>query len=333
MTRPDRSVMRDRAVARDRAIALQALLALVWGVHWVVVKVGLGYIPPFAYAALRVGSAAAVIAVFLGVQGRIRRPPRGDLPVLLAVGLGQMAAQIALINLALLVLPAGRSSVLLFTMPLWVVLIQTLVLRRPPSRLELAGLALGLLGVGLLLSPASLPSMSPSGIVGVAMLLGAAIIWATTLLLVRSHRWVSSTLDLLLWELLVACVPLAALALVADGGRPAAWGLPAVAVILFSGPLATAFGYWASVSIQRTSPPAMAAAGFLAVPVVGLAAGALLLGEPFGPVDVAAAAITLAGIAIVLLAGSRTGDRAIPDEPAGLPDAPAALAEPDRVGR
>jgi drug/metabolite transporter (DMT)-like permease len=317
---------------RDRAIALQALLALIWGVHWVVVKVGLEYIPPFSYAALRVGSAAVVMAVFLGARGRIRRPPRGDLPVLLAVGLGQIAAQIALMNLALLVLPAGRSSILLFTMPLWVVLIQTLVLRRPPARREIAGLALGLLGVGLLLSPASLPSMSPSAITGVAMLLGAAIIWASTLLLVRSHHWQSSTLDLLLWELLVACVPLAALALVADGGRPASWGLPAVAVILFSGPIATAFGYWASVSIQRTSTPTMAAAGFLAVPVVGLASGALLLGEPFGPVDVAAAAIALTGVAIVLFAGSRGGGPTRVEDAGALPESPATFApgdEPD----
>jgi drug/metabolite transporter (DMT)-like permease len=308
-------------MSRDRAFVLQALLALIWGVHWVVVKVGLDYVPPFSYAALRVAVAAIAMAVLLGAQGRIRRPPRHDLPVLLAVGLGQMAAQIALMNLALLVLPAGRSAILLFTMPLWVALIQIAVLHRPPASRELVGLALGLLGVTLLVSPASLPSVTPSVALGIAMLLGAAIIWASTLLLVRAHRWEASTLDLTLWELLVAFVPLAVLALAFEGGRSIEWGIPAVAVILYSGLLATAFAYWASQSIQRALPPAMAAIGFLAVPVVGLISGAVLLGETVGIIDLAAAVITLTGIGVVLLQGSR-------GPPTPEPTAPEPAAPP-----
>ena len=309
-------------MSRDRAFVLQLLLAIVWGVHWVVVKVGLAYVPPFSYGALRVAVAAIAMAVLLGAQGRIRRPPRHDLPVLLAMGLGQMAAQIALMNLALMVLPAGRSAILLFSMPLWVVLIQILVLHRPPASRELVGLALGLLGLAVLVSPASLPSMTPSVVLGIAMLLGAAIIWASTLLIVRGHRWEASTLDLTLWELLVAFVPLAVLALVVEGGRSIEWGIPAVAVILYSGLIATAFAYWASQSIQRALPPSMAAIGFLAVPVVGLISGAVLLGETVGIADLAAAAITLTGIGIVLLQGSR---RSPTPEPTALELEPAAL--------
>ena len=313
-------------MSRDRALVLQALIALIWGVHWVVAKVGLGYVPPFSYAALRVAVAVVAMAILLGAQGRIRRPPRHDLPVLLAVGLGQMAAQIAAMNLALLVLPAGRSAILVFTMPLWVALIQIVVLHRPPGSRELLGLALGLSGVALLVSPASLPTVTPAVAVGIAMLLAAAIIWASTLLLVRSHRWEASTLDLTLWELLVAFIPLAVLALAVEGGRSIEWGLPAIAVILYSGLLATAFAYWASQSIQRALPHAMAAIGFLAVPVVGLVSGALLLGEPVGIVDLAAAVITLTGIGVVLLQGGRgasvprPGSVPAPEpEPAGPP--------------
>jgi len=319
-------------ISRGRALVLQTLVALVWGVHWVVVKEGLRYIPPFSYAAVRLVAATVAMAVILGAQGRIHRPPRHDRPVILAVGLGQMAAQIALMNLALLVLPAGRSAVLVFTMPLWVALIQTVAFRRPPSRWEIAGLLLGVVGVAMLLSPASLPSMSPAVAVGVVMLLGAAIIWAATLFVVRGHRWEASTLDLLLWQLGVACIPLIALALVMETGRPAAWGLPAVAVILYSGPLATSFAYWASLSIQRSLPPAVAAVGFLAVPVVGLASSSLLLGEPFGPVDAAAAAITLGGIAIVLLRGGRSREGASGGEPAGPRDPSVMVAMPDEAG-
>ena len=290
---------------RSRAVTLQALIALIFGVHWVVVKVGLDYIPPFTYGALRFGSAALVVAVLLGLTGRIRRPPRNDLRVVFAMGLGQMAAQVALLNLALLVLPAGRSSVLLFTMPLWVAVIQIVVLRRPPRTRELVGLLLGILGVALLVSPASLPAMTPEVGLGVAMLLTGAVVWAATLLVIGAHEWESTPLDLLLWELLVALVPLVVLALVAEGGQPTEVGLPAIAVVLYSGPLATAFAFWASQSVQKALPPAAAAIGFLAVPVVGLASGAILLGEPLTPVDLVAAGITMLGIVVVMLQGGR----------------------------
>jgi drug/metabolite transporter (DMT)-like permease len=299
-------------MSRDRAITLQALIALIFGVHWVVVKVGLDYIPPFTYGALRFGSAAIVVGILLGLTGRIRLPPRHDLRVVLAMGIGQMAIQVALLNLALLVLPAGRSSVLLFTMPLWVAVIQIVVLRRPPLSRELIGLALGILGVALLVSPASLPTMTPAVALGVAMLLVGAMVWAATLLVIGAHRWESTPLDLLLWELLVALVPLAVLALVAEGGQAIDVGLPAVAVVLYSGPLATAFAFWASQSVQRSLPPAAAAIGFLAVPVVGLASGAILLGEPLTLVDLAAAGITLLGIGVVMLQGGRSATGSSP---------------------
>jgi hypothetical protein len=74
------------------AYGLVVLLALVWGVHWVVAKVGLSYLPPFTYGVLRVAIATVALAVVLGVQGRIKFPSRRDVPIVLAGGLGQIAA-------------------------------------------------------------------------------------------------------------------------------------------------------------------------------------------------------------------------------------------------
>ena len=138
------------------ALMLLALLAVIWGVHWVIVKVGLGYVPPITYAASRVAIALVLMTAFLGARGRLRRPDRGNLSIILSIGVAQVAAGVVLQNLALQVVDAGRSSVLVYTMPLWVAVLLVIGFRIRPSAPELIGLILGSTGP----SPASSPAHS-----------------------------------------------------------------------------------------------------------------------------------------------------------------------------
>ena len=119
------------------ALILLALLAVIWGVHWVIVKVGLGYVPPITYAASRVAIALVLMTALLRVQGRLRRPDRANLSIILSIGVAQVAAGVVLQNLALQVVDAGRSSVLVYTMPLWVAVILVIGFRIRPSGPEL----------------------------------------------------------------------------------------------------------------------------------------------------------------------------------------------------
>jgi drug/metabolite transporter (DMT)-like permease len=303
------------------------VLTVVWGVHWVVAKAGLDYMPPLTYGALRVAAGLATVIVILGPRGGLRFPDRRDLPVVLSVGLGQVAGGVALMNLALLVVPAGRSAILVYTMPIWVVVIQATVLRIAPARAELAGLALGLAGIAALLNPATIDWAAPGGLAGAGLLLLSAVIWAATSIHVRRHRWAGSPAALQPWQLLLAVVPLALLALVLEPGTPVHWELATVLILLYSGPLATAFAFWASQSITRTLGPLAATVGFLGVPVVGLASGALILGEQLTAVDVAGFALVAGGIVLVTRPFGRRARR----RPAPGADAAAAAGPPALV--
>ncbi len=287
---------------RDAYLILVGL-ALVWGVHWAIVKIGLRYMPPFTYASLRVAGGLLVLVVLLAVRGRLHRPPRGDLRIVLIVGLGQMAAVTALMNVALQFVPAGRSSILSYTMPLWVVIAGWMGLRAGLRRVELLGVLLGLVGVCLLLNPAAIDWGSPDVLAGSVMLLIGAAIGALTTIVLREHRWQTSPLELTPWELLVALAPLLVLAVVFEGGQGVRWELTTVLVILYSGPLATAFAFWASQSIMRALSPLGTTVSLLAVPVVGLASGAVILGERLTILDVAGFGVVAAGIAAVSLSG------------------------------
>lgn len=296
----------DAAVhSRAAALALLSLLTLVWGVHWVVVKTGLQYMPPLTYASLRVSTGLFTMVGLLAVQGRLRRPDRANMPIMLSVGLGQIGAGIALQVLALQVVPAGRSSVLVYTMPLWVAVLLAVAFQVRPRRNELVGLVLGIGGLVALLNPAVIDWGSGAELLGTLGLLANAVLWAGVTIHVRRHHWTQSPLELQPWMLLIALVPLTVLALVLEPGRAIRWEPITVVILLYSGPLATAFAYWASQAITRSLGAQASGTGFLATPVVGLASGALLLGESLGIVDVAGFVLILAGIAVTTLLPSR----------------------------
>ncbi len=270
----------------------------MWGVHWVIVKIGLEYLPPFTYAALRVASALATTIALLGLQARLRLPARDDLPIVLSVGLGQVVAGVLIMNIALQVVPAGRSSVLYYTMPLWVALILAVAYRVWPARFEIVALILGIAGIVALLSSTAIDLGAADELAGTLLLLANAVIWAGVTIHIRRHRWVGNPLDLSPWQLLVALVPIAVVAVVLESGQAVRWELATVLVLLFSGPLATSFATWASQAITRSLGSQATGTGFLAVPVVGLASGAIVLRESLSLVDLLGFGLVLAGIAV-----------------------------------
>jgi drug/metabolite transporter (DMT)-like permease len=283
------------------ALALLAMLSVIWGVHWVVVKEGLRYFPPLTYGSLRLLTGLATMVLILLPSRRLRRPPRADTSVILSVSLIQMAASILIMNFALQAVPAGRSSVLAYAMPLWVAILLWVFFRIVPARRELLGIALGIMGVLILVNPSVIDWGVPAEVAGTLALTAYGIMWAGVTIHIRRHTWHAAPLDLQPWMLLIATVPVTVAALLLEPGRAITWTPAAVLILLYSGPLATAFAYWASQSITRSLGPIASAMGFLATPIVGLVAGAVLLHETLGLADVAGFGLVIAGIAATSL--------------------------------
>src|SRR5690242_15356870 len=121
-TAPDASPTDARPpLSRRTAFVLLAAVIVIWGVNWPVLKVGLDTIPPFTFAALRVVLGAITMFAVLAARRELVWPKRSDVSLLVSVGLGQVGAFLVFINLGLLYVPAGRSAILAYTTPLWVV--------------------------------------------------------------------------------------------------------------------------------------------------------------------------------------------------------------------
>lgn len=290
-------------MARSRAWLLLLGVIVVWGVHWSVTKIGLETLPPLTYAMLRVLIGAVALAVLMRWLGRLRTPDRRDLPVVLSYGLLAVAAATVLMIVALVSAPAGRASILSYTLPLWVVPIMTFVTGVQPNTRELVGLALGLVGLAVLLNPMTVDWSSTDALIAAGMLVLHAIVSAIALVHVRVHRWHGTPFDVQLWQLLVALVPLTILAFAVEQPTSVAWDVQTVLVLGYSGVLATAFAYWATQSATLAVGPVVASVTYLGVPVVGVLGGALILGEAVPLTDVLG--MTVIGAGIVLVARAR----------------------------
>jgi drug/metabolite transporter (DMT)-like permease len=278
------------------------MVIALWGINWPIMKVGVAAISPLWFGVLRLAIGAGVLFGVLLISRRLAWPQRRDLPVVVSVGLLQMAAFLALVNVALLHVGAGRSAILAYTTPLWVVPGAILFLGERPTWPKLAGLLLGLGGVAALFSPTAVDWSDSNVMFGNLLLMIAAVGWAIAILHVRGHDWQLTPLQLAPWQLLVGLPPLVALATWHEGAPVIEWSGPVAAIVVYNGALATALCYWATVTVTRALPAVTTSLSLLCVPVVGLLSSTLSLGEPLGLPLLAGCGLILGGVALVNLA-------------------------------
>ena len=216
-----------------------------------------------------------------------------------------MGAYSALASLALTKLPPGRASVLAFSTPLWVVPLAAWRLGESVSKRAMLGVGLGLLGVLAIAAP-SLHASRSDQMMAYAMLLGAAAVWAVTIVFVRSHRFTASALSLAPWQMLVAAALLLPVAMTVERRSPPI-GASGVASLAYVGPVATAFAYWAIVEAGRHLRASAMSMALLATPCLGILISALTLGETVGASLIAGVVMIGTGIRLATMSSNGSG--------------------------
>lgn len=314
--------MSSRAPLEPRDLASILLVVVTWGVNFVVMKVGLAGLTPFQLGAGRYLFAFLPLALFV-------RPPRVPLRWLLAFGLAQGVGQFGLLFVALQVgMSAALASVLVQTQVFFSALFgMTLLHERIAAPLK-AGMVFAAAGLGCF----AWDSASASGAVtaaGLALTLGSAVMWAASNVVVRKARHAAGDFDPLafvVWCSAVPILPFVALSWWFDPPEAHANWLHAPwsawLAIAFLGWLATDLGYGLWTRLLQRFPASRVAPFSLGVPLIGLGAGILFLGEQVRPLQWTAAALVLCALACVV-----TGAR-FPAS-AGLRPGPAAPGSGD----
>ncbi|MEI2414733.1 DMT family transporter [Orrella sp. JC864] len=280
-----------------RACLLLAFVVAAWGANWSVSKALLDYVSPLWATALRALLACAGLWLLCLARAGVRPPARADLPLVCSVGVLHMTAFSLLCSLGLQALPAGRSIVLAYTTPLWVLPAARLFLGEPLHAARVLGLLLGLAGLALMLRPGAFDWHDSRVLAGHACILGAALCWAACIVYGRAHPGRTAAFALLPWQLLLAATLLGALALAVEGlprlpSAPRFWGLLAYASLV-----GTVLAYWAMNTVNRGMPASFTSMALLAVPVAGLLFATLALREPLDLWLAAASALVVAGVA------------------------------------
>jgi O-acetylserine/cysteine efflux transporter len=265
------------SAARIGPAALMILIVLVWAVSWPAIKVGVAGASPVWYGCLRYAVATICRFSYLIARNIPLLPPRSDWPLVAVSGVLQMAAYSALIGIALTILPPGRASVLAFSTPLWVVPLAAWWLHERVSRLALIGVAMGLLGVLAIAAP-SLGTTGRGEVGAYCLLFAASAAWAVSIVFVRAHRMAASALALAPWQMLIATALLCAAAFAVEGPIRRINGI-SIASLLYVGPVATAFAYWAVVAVGQHFRARTVSMSLLATPCLGILVSAAVLGE------------------------------------------------------
>jgi drug/metabolite transporter (DMT)-like permease len=274
------------------AAALAAMI-LIWGYSWVAMKIALRYAHPFDFAATRVGIGAVLLFALVKLQGRSVKLASYRMAIVL--GFVQVALFVALSHFALLVSGSGRTSVLVFTMPFWMIVFAHYILHERMRGAQWLAVALALLGLVLIVSPWKLESLE-----GSLLAIAAGAVWAFASVI--SKRWPTPGADPLLytaWQLLFGFLALGTLAWL-HPHAPVQWTGEYVAALAFSSVVATAIGWWLWTYLLSHTPAGIAGLNSLGIPVVSVLSSAIQLGER--PPVTEIAGMLLIGAALALLA-------------------------------
>jgi drug/metabolite transporter (DMT)-like permease len=275
-----------------------AAISLVWGFNWVVLKIGVRYADPFEFLAWRF----AITAVCLfGAAALLGRPMRAaHVPQLVLIGLLQTTATFGLATWALQSGAVGKTAVLNYTMPFWVTLFAWPLLGERPSAAQATALAVGLLGLALLIRPTAAPGWPE------LLALASGVAWGLGVVVTKrlQTRARVDTLWLIAWQVLFGGVALVVLAL-AVPGRAAEWNGALVFAILYNAVLVGAAGWFLWFWVLARLEAGLASFGILAVPVLGALFSAALLGERPGALDWAGMALIVVALALAARASLR----------------------------
>ena len=295
---PEPAANRDSLPATG--FALLAGITLFWGANWPMMKIALTDLPVWSFRSLCLVAGGCGLLLLSRLGGRRLALPAREVGPLLLVAVFNVIGWHLFSGYGVSLIPAGRAAIVAFTMPLWATALAIPILGEAMTRAKAAGLALGLAGLAVLIGP-DLGGLGTAPL-GAAMMLGAAVSWATGTVLFKRFSWSIGSGALAGWQLLAGALVIVPGALIIDGPPT---GLtvtgPAILATLYVLLLPMIFCQWAYLELVRIFPAAIAAIGTLAIPVVGVFASALVLGEAVGWREILALGLVCSALAVVMV--------------------------------
>jgi len=278
-------------------------LGIGWGINWPIMKYIISEIPLLSFRGFCLFFGGIGILALARLSGLSLRIPAGYMPKIIGICVFNIVGWNVMATYGLSLLPAGRSALLGYTMPLWTVLLSVWILREKfHLRIALA-MCLGIAGIMVLMSETLIQwlhtPLQTSLISGVILMILAAWSWAFGTVLMKHWQVPLNSVALTGWLLLFASFPIIIAACVVEKlpeKMPPSLALWGVTYNLF---IAFMFCYWAWVKLVTLVPVSVSSLSSLITPLIGIISGIFLLGEKPGWPEWIAAGLILGAVAVV----------------------------------
>ena len=293
---------------RTKLVLAFGALYTVWGSTYLAIRVAIETLPGFLMAGVRFLVAGAALYAYARLRGGARRPTGGEWRAAAVVGALLLLGGNGGVVWAEQRVATGLASLIVATVPLWMVLLAwALPGGRRPSLGVAAGLALGTAGLVVLVGPGALVGRGAVDGLGALALLGSAFSWAAGSVYARRATLPASPLLATGMQMLAGGVLLVAAAAATGHATvdPGAVTLRSLLALLYLIVFGSFVGFTAYVWLLKVAPPARVSTYAYVNPIVAVLLGWAVLGEPLTARTAMAAAVIVAAVATITLSRPR----------------------------
>ncbi|MBV8343741.1 MAG: EamA family transporter [Candidatus Eremiobacteraeota bacterium] len=274
---------------------------LVWGSTYLGIRVAVTTIPPYLMTGIRYLIAGSLLFAlhWIASKEKLRLPSPAEMLRIAIVAVSLLVIGNGLLCLAETRVESGTSALLLASTPIWMLLLDALLARKPPSTSAIAGVLLGTAGIALLVGKGA----GHVDVVFAGVILIASIFWAAGSIFARGneHSGVTTSLEMVVGGGISLVVGLllgeASHVRLAAISGPSLWGM---VWLITAGAM---LGYSAYAYAVRTLPTATVSTYGNVNPVVAVILGAVILREPVTWNIIAGGSAVIASVVLILLGG------------------------------
>jgi drug/metabolite transporter (DMT)-like permease len=292
-------------------IAGYLLLVLLWGSTWAAIKVGIASVPPFVFAFDRAIAVAAVMTAICIAMGLRFPRDRRTLAAAAIAGIVNTGTSWAIIFWSEQYVPSGLVAVFGSAGPIWTAFLAHFFVHGDRlSPLKIAGLLLGVVGIGVLVGAPD-PGSRPEAFLATILLAIMPITWAVGTILQVRVLGRGSPLPLVAvgtWSGTIVLLPFA----LSEVGQPMTWTLPVALAFAYLVLLGSCVGLVLQLWLTRRLRPTTMTLTQLLISAQALVIGAIALGESITWRMIGGAALVALAIAFNAVAGARSRSEAQP---------------------
>ena len=287
------------------AVAFFAVICLIWGSTWVVIKVGLDGVPPFLGAGLRFLLATLIVGVVLAARRTRFTLTRDDKICVLSLGLLVFWLDYAAVYWAETRISSGLTAILFSTMPLMTSLLSAYWTRSETlSGRQVAGILVGVFGTALLFWPRERLGLDQA--LGMLAALFGSLCAAINLVTMKKHGREGDPFVLNFLGMGIGAACLLAMSAALEDLSAVAWSRSNVLAVVYLSVFGSVIAFSIYYYLIKRMDATIVSLTTLIIPIVALALGRVFLDETVTPLAVAGIATILAGVAVAIVPAGKS---------------------------